>query len=415
MTSAIAQCKLLPGFDPQLGGLDVYLQANKLNCSTFSKRKGGLFKKARDLSILCSVDIAVFIFNNKKVYEYSSSNPHDLVTRYQNVSLLICFVLRLVFMPDAVQYRDSHEHKDQYGYASRGEADADKDDDIMSSRALEKAETTNYRQRNHFTDIRHCTTTISLTSNDANSPARHGQNLSPQSHWTHTPFGMPDSSFNDDRSPQPQSRQPEPITFPLYSEASESKTVAYSAQTHPLIRSRRFTARSRSGCLPILASQFRTNGLTKRRLSGRSRRPKLTVQIPNGDSDQERNTNTGDSSSICRLTDTPLHTQRWEGSIVPAPQNPPCPALLFPGFTEPLNAVMRPPLNQQSTDNGIRNETETTQSLLPSRYLSNDFLISPNGFGLELDFRTNNSAVVPSPFNFYPFAVSSSLSLSPLI
>ena len=51
------------------------------------KRKGGLFKKAHELSVLCSVDVAVIIFgNNKKLYEYSSSNIRDILQRYTYVS-----------------------------------------------------------------------------------------------------------------------------------------------------------------------------------------------------------------------------------------------------------------------------------------------------------------------------------------
>lgn len=54
--------------------------------STFLKRKGGLFKKAHELSVLCSVDVAVFVFgNNKKLYEYSSADMRDLIARYQFV------------------------------------------------------------------------------------------------------------------------------------------------------------------------------------------------------------------------------------------------------------------------------------------------------------------------------------------
>ncbi|TRX94126.1 hypothetical protein FHL15_004894 [Xylaria flabelliformis] len=50
---------------------------------TFLKRKGGLFKKAHELSVLCSVDVAVFIFgSNKKLYEYSSRDMHELIHRY---------------------------------------------------------------------------------------------------------------------------------------------------------------------------------------------------------------------------------------------------------------------------------------------------------------------------------------------
>lgn len=58
-----------------------------MSLSTFLKRKGGLFKKAHELSVLCSVDVAVFVFgNNKKLYEYSSADMRDLITRYQYVS-----------------------------------------------------------------------------------------------------------------------------------------------------------------------------------------------------------------------------------------------------------------------------------------------------------------------------------------
>lgn len=36
--------------------------------------------------MLCSVDVAVFVFgNNKKLYEYSSADMRDLIARYQFV------------------------------------------------------------------------------------------------------------------------------------------------------------------------------------------------------------------------------------------------------------------------------------------------------------------------------------------
>lgn len=66
----------------------VFVQSRRLISfpSTFLKRKGGLFKKAHELSVLCSVDVAVFIFgNNKKLYEYSSSDMRELITRYTYV------------------------------------------------------------------------------------------------------------------------------------------------------------------------------------------------------------------------------------------------------------------------------------------------------------------------------------------
>lgn len=55
--------------------------------STFLKRKGGLFKKAHELSVLCSVDVAVVIFgHNKKLYEFSSGDINETLRRYQYVS-----------------------------------------------------------------------------------------------------------------------------------------------------------------------------------------------------------------------------------------------------------------------------------------------------------------------------------------
>jgi hypothetical protein len=77
--TAIAQCKLIIP-------LEIILVADRIRYSTFLKRKGGLFKKAHELAVLCSVDVAVIIFgHNKKLYEYSSCDMHDALGRYQYV------------------------------------------------------------------------------------------------------------------------------------------------------------------------------------------------------------------------------------------------------------------------------------------------------------------------------------------
>ncbi|KAF9522359.1 hypothetical protein CPB83DRAFT_777192 [Crepidotus variabilis] len=54
---------------------------------TFLKRKNGLFKKAYELGVLCSVDVAVIIFEERpghhvKLYQYCSSDIHDMVQRH---------------------------------------------------------------------------------------------------------------------------------------------------------------------------------------------------------------------------------------------------------------------------------------------------------------------------------------------
>lgn len=74
--------------------------------STFLKRKGGLFKKAHELSVLCSVDVAVIIFgHNKKLYEFSSGDINETIGRYQYVcqTVYIYFPLPWLIVPKPVR------------------------------------------------------------------------------------------------------------------------------------------------------------------------------------------------------------------------------------------------------------------------------------------------------------------------
>ncbi|EJF64372.1 SRF-like protein [Dichomitus squalens LYAD-421 SS1] len=54
---------------------------------TFLKRKNGLFKKAYELGVLCSVDVAVIIFEERpghhaKLYQYCSTDVNGMVQRH---------------------------------------------------------------------------------------------------------------------------------------------------------------------------------------------------------------------------------------------------------------------------------------------------------------------------------------------
>ncbi|KAA8548245.1 hypothetical protein F0562_004494 [Nyssa sinensis] len=52
---------------------------------TFSKRRSGLMKKARELSILCDVEVAVFVFSGKgRLYEFCSGDSlRKIMEHYQ--------------------------------------------------------------------------------------------------------------------------------------------------------------------------------------------------------------------------------------------------------------------------------------------------------------------------------------------
>uniref|UniRef100_A0ACD5X486 Uncharacterized protein n=1 Tax=Avena sativa TaxID=4498 RepID=A0ACD5X486_AVESA len=62
---------------------------------TFSKRRGGLMKKARELGILCDADLALIVFSSTgRLYDYaSSSGMNAIIERYQEVKEENCGVL----------------------------------------------------------------------------------------------------------------------------------------------------------------------------------------------------------------------------------------------------------------------------------------------------------------------------------
>ncbi|GMN49270.1 hypothetical protein TIFTF001_018437 [Ficus carica] len=62
---------------------------------TFSKRRNGLIKKARELSVLCDVDVALLVFSSRgKLYQFSSGN--GLV--FFSLLLLIFFLSFLIHL-----------------------------------------------------------------------------------------------------------------------------------------------------------------------------------------------------------------------------------------------------------------------------------------------------------------------------
>ncbi|KAF7093698.1 hypothetical protein CFC21_096093 [Triticum aestivum] len=62
---------------------------------TFSKRRGGLMKKARELAILCDADLALIIFSSTgRLYDFaSSSGMQAILERYQKAKEEHCGVL----------------------------------------------------------------------------------------------------------------------------------------------------------------------------------------------------------------------------------------------------------------------------------------------------------------------------------
>ncbi|XP_020408190.1 MADS-box transcription factor 27 isoform X2 [Zea mays] len=50
---------------------------------TFSKRRNGIFKKAKELAILCDAEVGLIIFSSTgRLYEYSSTSMKSVIDRY---------------------------------------------------------------------------------------------------------------------------------------------------------------------------------------------------------------------------------------------------------------------------------------------------------------------------------------------
>ncbi|EKD18150.1 SRF-type transcription factor RlmA [Drepanopeziza brunnea f. sp. 'multigermtubi' MB_m1] len=166
---------------------------------TFLKRKGGLFKKAHELSVLCSVDVAVVIFgNNKKLYEYSSSDIGEIMNRYQ-------------------YYGAANEHKGPADFNGKGKLDDDDDDDDGSGPShhgsVEPQMMPPQFQNHAFQHVRHHTPS-------ASPPIPNGVFPPYPQQRQHTPQpGQPGSRptsrndvvrTNSNFAPQPQHPQPLP-------------------------------------------------------------------------------------------------------------------------------------------------------------------------------------------------------------
>lgn len=169
---------------------------------TFLKRKGGLFKKAHELSVLCSVDVAVFIFgNNKKLYEYSSSDMGDLITRYQYVSYALLWLDTWEQFLTLVQHGGANEHKGPSDFNGGNDEDEDEEGDATPPQGhdgMDHGQMPPPQFHSNFPQIRHHTPS-------ASPPIGNGVAFGHPGHpqGTHTPqpptMGSRPSSRNDGR------------------------------------------------------------------------------------------------------------------------------------------------------------------------------------------------------------------------
>jgi MADS-box transcription factor len=143
----------------------------------------------------------------------------------------------------------------------------------------------------------------------------------------------------------------------------------------------------------------RSNSL---RVGGGAARPRLKVQIPDEPSDggsataesgSPRGASTDGTSQPSRR---PTDSHSGSGVVLPPP-SPSATTLLSAGATGPPNPFARPNPHHQNNNNM---NIDTPVSALPSRFMSGEFLPSPNAFYNDWNFRGSDSNTLPSPLNF---------------
>jgi len=81
---------------------------------TFTKRKFGLFKKSYELSVLCECDIAVIIFKNGKLYQFSSTDIEKIIQSHGNFEAYES--LNSFDIENSIQKREQSDKKAIDGY-----------------------------------------------------------------------------------------------------------------------------------------------------------------------------------------------------------------------------------------------------------------------------------------------------------
>ncbi|KOS21582.1 Transcription factor RLM1 [Escovopsis weberi] len=378
---------------------------------TFLKRKGGLFKKAHELSVLCSVDVAVFVFgNNKKLYEYSSIDMRELIARYQ-------------------YHGGPSEHKGPSDFNGGANDDDDDDDaDGTPPRGLNGIES--HMLPPHFggqpqppppppfsqPERRH----LDLQHPPPPPPQPKDPRLEasdrpkqPFSNADMTVKKMPQRKSHSIFTPIEENRSI--LSLHLASFASDPPVKMEQVKVEPVkpepgrakrnsgagIGTSNYSSGSGSRKQHVLLSAGPTVQRTEllSLLRGRHDRfassaiEQCQVQIPDGSS--EVDSATGGSISPRNVVESPAQVPQRHNStaMVLPPPSPSAQTLLSAGAIGPPNPFARPP--PQQNING-----ETPVSALPSRFLNNELLPSPNSFYPEWNLRAADSNTLPSPLNF---------------
>ncbi|RMD42132.1 hypothetical protein DV735_g2977, partial [Chaetothyriales sp. CBS 134920] len=349
---------------------------------TFLKRKGGLFKKAHELSVLCSVDVAVIIFgHNKKLYEFSSGDINETLRRYNfSASPPIpngMFQARHGTPQPHIDSRPGSRNTRPPQHPVRTSPQPQQQEFKVPEPSPPQVRHAASKSRSIFTPIDEGGSVLAQHFFGAPDPP------APPPPPAQASAAKAESSPEIQPPPRSLTAQPQ-LPKPPLAAPQPPRPSTTSAELPPPHRSD--TSGSRSGA-----------------------RPKLNLQIPESSDGESAVGGSPGAQPSATASANPANGRTTDHIVLPPP-SPSASAVLSAGASGPPNPFARPPpptSNNQSRESyaDSRNNIETPISALPSRYMSNELLPSPSNFFSEWgDFSRNggslNSAVLPSPLIF---------------
>lgn len=402
--------------------IEIQPLTNERNRSvTFLKRKSGLFKKAHELSVLCSVDIAVLIVgSNNKLYKFTS-NPNG-----DEDGELTEELMQQKFLPFfGKDNKQIYENKTNMDYLN--DNDDDQDDLKDGNNSATPASNAPPSVSNHSTPSAHTsvTATTSSSSTTSSSNNHHSIGLRRESSQSVDPHSQSQQKLN-------------PIIQTSNTNFASISTTAPPTHLNPnhnapnIITPPNTSTTSSTNSTPSNNNNYNIPPINS--YSSISQRPKLKVEIPPGNGPAH-----AQPGGLGGLHHQPLKSAgplsaSITGSIVLPPPSPSTYTTNNQGPGNPFHphttssSSLNPTLSSLSSiPNSSINPTNpiltrptlylpesTPLSALPSRYV-NELLPSPSNFyGGVVEWNGTNGGmargdILPSPLQFStPVVVSQS-------
>lgn len=176
---------------------------------TFLKRKNGLFKKAYELGVLCSADVAVIVFNSAgKLFEFHSGDMDQILLRYSHYSGP-AYEKRGPADYEAKAAAEAAKAAGRGGSAAHAAVDDDDDDEVPSDDSADEKPPAKGKRGGARAKPASTSSTATQNHTVQDTYASDQQSYG-QQNFGYTPYGQPQQ-----QATQQQQQQQQPGQWPM--------------------------------------------------------------------------------------------------------------------------------------------------------------------------------------------------------